>query len=84
MATAIADVASARRDYLDESGGRYVHVIADGSMGNSGDIVKAFACGADAAMIGSVLARATNAPGGARTGVQRRGTPICREGRGTP
>ncbi len=64
MATAIADVASARRDYLDESGGRYVHVIADGSMGNSGDIVKAFACGADAAMIGSVLARASDAPGG--------------------
>jgi IMP dehydrogenase len=64
MATAIADVAAARRDYLDESGGRYVHVIADGSMGNSGDIVKAFACGADAAMIGSVLARATDAPGG--------------------
>jgi IMP dehydrogenase len=64
MATAIADVASARRDYLDESGGRYVHVIADGSMGNSGDIVKAFACGADAAMIGSVLSRGTDSPGG--------------------
>ena len=32
MATAIADVAAARRDYLDESGGRYVHVIADGGM----------------------------------------------------
>ncbi len=64
MATAIADVAAARRDYLDESGGRYVHVIADGSMGTSGDIVKAFACGADAAMIGSVLSRATDAPGG--------------------
>lgn len=64
MASAIADVAAARRDYLDESGGRYVHVIADGAMGTSGDIVKAFACGADAAMIGSVLARATDAPGG--------------------
>ncbi|MFB0944262.1 MAG: IMP dehydrogenase, partial [Candidatus Nanopelagicales bacterium] len=64
MATAIADVASARRDYLDESGGRYVHVIADGSMGNSGDIVKAFACGADAAMVGSVLSRGTDSPGG--------------------
>ncbi len=33
MASAIADVAAARRDYLDESGGRYVHVIADGGMG---------------------------------------------------
>lgn len=63
MASAIADVAAARRDYLDESGGRYVHVIADGSMGRSGDIVKAIACGADAAMLGSVLARASDAPG---------------------
>ena len=59
MASAIADVAAARRDYLDESGGRYVHVIADGSMGRSGDIVKAFACGADAAMVGSLFARAS-------------------------
>ena len=42
MASAVAEVAAARRDYLDESGGRYVHVIADGSMGRSGDIVKAF------------------------------------------
>ena len=64
MASAVADVAAARRDYLDESGGRYVHVIADGSMGQSGDIVRAFACGADAAMLGSVLARAADAPGG--------------------
>ncbi len=63
MATAISDVAEARRDYLDESGGRYVHVIADGSMGRAGDIVKALACGADAAMIGTPLARATEAPG---------------------
>ena len=63
MATAISDVAEARRDYLDESGGRYVHVIADGAMGHSGDIAKAIACGADAAMIGSPLARATEAPG---------------------
>ena len=42
-ATAIADVAAARRDYLDESGGRYVHVIADGGMTRSGDIAKALA-----------------------------------------
>ena len=35
MATAVADVAAARRDYMDESGGRYVHVIADGGDGCS-------------------------------------------------
>ena len=63
MASAVADVAAARRDYLDESGGRYVHVIADGSIGRSGDIAKAVACGADAVMIGSPFARASDAPG---------------------
>jgi IMP dehydrogenase len=63
MASAIADVAAARRDYMDESGGRYVHVIADGGMGRSGEIVKAIACGADAVMLGAALARATDAPG---------------------
>ncbi len=64
MASAIADVAAARRDYLDESGGRYVHVIADGGVGTSGDIVKAIACGSDAVMLGAALARASDAPGG--------------------
>lgn len=63
MASAVADVAAARRDYLDESGGRYVHVIADGGVGRSGDLVKAVACGADAVMLGAALARAAEAPG---------------------
>ncbi|QOL31384.1 GuaB3 family IMP dehydrogenase-related protein [Bifidobacterium eulemuris] len=63
MATAIADVAEARRDYMDESGGRYVQVIADGGMGDSGSFVKALALGADAVMLGAPLARAAEAPG---------------------
>ncbi|WP_425564953.1 GuaB3 family IMP dehydrogenase-related protein [Pseudolysinimonas kribbensis] len=63
MASAVADVAGARRDYLDESGGRYVHVIADGGLGTSGDVVKAISMGADAVMLGSILARAEEAPG---------------------
>ena len=63
MASAVSDVAEARRDYLDESGGRYVHVIADGALGRSGDIAKAIACGADAVMVGSPLAKAAEAPG---------------------
>ncbi|MGP9694573.1 GuaB3 family IMP dehydrogenase-related protein [Brachybacterium sp. AOP25-B2-12] len=63
LATSVADVAAARRDYMDESGGRYVHVIADGGLGRSGDIVKALACGADGLMVGAALARAEEAPG---------------------
>jgi IMP dehydrogenase len=62
MATAIVDAAAARRDYLDETGGRYVHVIAAGDMETSGDIAKALACGADAVMLGEPLAMAAEAP----------------------
>jgi IMP dehydrogenase len=63
MATAIVDAAAARRDYLDETGGRYVHVIADGGMAGSGDMAKAIACGADAVMLGEQLAGAAESPG---------------------
>ncbi|WP_236796737.1 GuaB3 family IMP dehydrogenase-related protein [Amycolatopsis sp. GM8] len=63
MATAIIDAAAARRDYLDETGGRYVHVLADGGMTCSGDIAKAIACGADAVMLGAPLAASSTAPG---------------------
>ena len=62
-AALVADVAAARRDYLDESGGRYVSVIADGAVGRSGDVAKAIALGADAVMVGSPFARANDAPG---------------------
>ena len=62
MATAIADAAAARREYLDETGGRYVHVLADGDIHTSGDLAKAIACGADAVLLGTPLAVAAEAP----------------------
>lgn len=62
MATAVVDCAYARQQYFEESG-IYIPIIADGGIVNSGDICKALACGADAVMIGSPLAKATEAPG---------------------
>ncbi|MDX6691190.1 MAG: dehydrogenase [Solirubrobacteraceae bacterium] len=62
QATAIADVAGARSQNMLETG-EYCQVIADGGMRNGGDVSKAIACGADAVMIGSPLARAYEAPG---------------------
>ena len=66
MATAIMDAAAARRDYLDETGGRYVHLIAYGDLATGGDIAKALACGADAVMLGHALAAAADLPGQGR------------------
>jgi IMP dehydrogenase len=63
MATAVADAAAARRDYLDETGGRYVHVIADGDIRTGGDVATAIACGADAVMLGDPLASIDGTPG---------------------
>jgi IMP dehydrogenase len=66
MATALVDAAAARRDYLDETGGRYVHLVAYGDLATGGDIAKALACGADAVMLGEALAGAVEAPGDGR------------------
>lgn len=60
--TAVADVAAARDAYLRETG-RYVPVVADGGMRRGGELAKAVAAGADALMLGSPLARASEAPG---------------------
>ena len=62
QATAVADCSAARHDYLEESG-RYVPIVADGGIVTGGDICKCIACGADAVMIGSPIARAEEAPG---------------------
>lgn len=61
--TATMNCAAARDDYLRESG-RYVPIITDGGIRNSGDLCKALASGADAVMLGSILAQAKEAPGG--------------------
>ncbi|HTC86260.1 MAG TPA: GuaB3 family IMP dehydrogenase-related protein, partial [Candidatus Acidoferrum sp.] len=60
--TAISDVAAARDAFFAETG-RYVPIVADGGMRRGGELAKAIAAGADVLMIGSPLARASEAPG---------------------
>ncbi|MFH0733017.1 MAG: GuaB3 family IMP dehydrogenase-related protein [Candidatus Omnitrophota bacterium] len=60
--TATVDCAAARDNYFKKKK-RYVSIITDGGMSTGGDICKAFACGADAVMVGSAFARAKEAPG---------------------
>jgi IMP dehydrogenase len=60
--TATCDCAAAR-DFYYKKHKRYIPIITDGGMVTGGDLCKAFACGADAVMIGSAFARAKEAPG---------------------
>ena len=60
--TATLDCAAARDQYYRESG-RYVPIVTDGGIRSGGDLCKAFVAGADAVMLGSILAACEEAPG---------------------
>ena len=50
-------------EWRDISNSYQCSIIADGGIRNSGDMVKSFAAGADAVMVGSMLAGTDEAPG---------------------
>jgi IMP dehydrogenase len=60
--TATIYCAAARETYFKETG-KYVALITDGGIRVGSDLCKAFASGADAVMLGSIMAQATEAPG---------------------
>jgi IMP dehydrogenase len=60
--TATLDCAAARDAFFARTG-RYVPIVTDGGMRTGGDVCKAIASGADAVMIGSPFAQASEAPG---------------------
>ncbi|MEO7994297.1 MAG: GuaB3 family IMP dehydrogenase-related protein [bacterium] len=60
--SATAECAAAREDHFQETG-KETLLITDGGMSKGGDLLKAFAAGADAVMLGSPFTRTTESPG---------------------